>query len=401
MTTEQQVLIELIKADILGEEPNVSIQDVDWSAVAKESLLQSVTISALESASSIKDKIPTQVYNAWLNKACLVSAKNQIISNSQNMLIGTLSQNKYKYAILKGEASAAYYRKPSHRVLGDVDFLIEPTNCEDIANLIRDKGYKSFLEGNEHHIVFKNENSFLEMHHKPAGIPRGVAGVILSEFLADTLNNTQVKNLGCGDFLAPNDLYHGVILILHTQHHLLYEGIGLRHLCDVAAFVNATMEKPFVVEEFLPLLKKVGLYTFFSVLVDICVNYLGINKPAWHLPIDQEVCTEVLEDILSGGNFGRKDNLRGKSGNLITNHKTDGKKHSKLFNLFRTLKDSTDEVYPIVKQHPILYAVYMPYRAIRYIVLTIKGEKVNIIKTIPLADKRQKIYDKLHIFEVE
>ena len=30
----------------------------------------------------------------------------------------------------------------------------------------------------------------------------------------------------------PAPFHHGLILLLHTVHHMLGEGIGLRHLCD-------------------------------------------------------------------------------------------------------------------------------------------------------------------------
>ena len=400
MTTEQKVLIELVKGDVSGKAPEISASDIDWKAVAKESLQQSVVLSAFSSATSFKNQISPEVYEKWFNKARSVTARNIKTANAQSELIKLLNRKGYSYVILKGEASASYYQTPDNRALGDVDFLIDPTKKEEIADYLRSEGYTSSMEGHTCHIVFKKGTANLEMHFQVAGVPRGIAGERIERFLADAHLKSVKKNIGSGEFSAPTDLYHGVILLLHTEHHLLYEGIGLRHLADLAAFINATKDEPFWEEELLPLLREIGLLTFLSVMTDIAVRYFGVEAPRWFTPPDKKLSDGILDDILEGGNFGRKEALRGRSGNLITNHKTDGKRHGKLYNLFRTLKDSTDEVYPIVKKHPVLYAIFMPYRAIKYIVLVICGKRVNLAKALPIAEKRQKLYDDLHIFEV-
>ncbi len=401
MTTEQAVLLEFLKSDISGKEADINSDNVNWKALAIESLHQSVALSAFNSAAKYKEQISSAVFDKWFQKACAVTARNVKTNAAQTELIKLLKSSRYPYIILKGEASASYYKHPENRALGDVDFLIDPAKKEEIADLLRGEGYESYFEAHSCHIVFKKADAHLEMHFEAAGIPNGEAGEKIRRFLADAHLRSSTRNIGSGEFSAPEDLYHGVILLLHTQHHLLYEGIGLRHLSDLAAFVENTKDKPFWTEELLPFLKEIGLFTFLSVLIDISVNYLSVECPSWHTMGDKALCDALLEDILEGGNFGEKDEKRGRSGNLITNHKTDGRRHGKLYNLMRTLKDSTAEVYPTVKKYPVLYAVYMPYRAIKYIILVIRGKRVNLIKALPLADKRQKLYDNLHIFEVK
>lgn len=400
MTTEQATLIELIKCDISGKAPEISETDIDWESVIKESVMQTVVLSALSSAAAFKEQIPSDLFEKWFGKARSVMARNTKASKAQTDLDDLLRRKGYPYIILKGEASASYYKNPDNRSLGDVDFLIDPTKKEEIAELLRSEGYTSSMEGHTCHIVFKRGTANLEMHFQVAGIPKGIAGERIERFLENAHLKSIKKNIGMGEFSAPTDLYHGVILLLHTQHHLLYEGIGLRHLADLAAFINATKDEPFWEKELLPLLQDIGLSTFLSVMTDIAVRYFGVEDPRWFTPPDKKLSDGILDDILDGGNFGRKDALRGRSGNLLTNHKTDGKCHGKLRNLFRTLKDSTDEVFPIVKKHPVLYAIFMPYRAIKYITLVICGKRVNLAKALPIAEKRQKLYDDLHIFEV-
>lgn len=64
----------------------------------------------------------------------------------------------------------------------------------------------------------------------------------------------------------PTDLHQAVILLLHTAHHLVSEGVGLRQLCDWACFVNKTQGEEFWHTKFIPLVKEIGMYNFASIL---------------------------------------------------------------------------------------------------------------------------------------
>lgn len=400
MTTEQSVLLQLIRADFTGEKAVLPLAEIDWSVVLRESVSQAVTLSAFESASRFKDIIPSEVYQKWFRKALSITAANVTVNKAQNNLTSLLEKEGFPYVILKGQAAAAYYRKPSNRALGDVDFLINLNDKEKIAKILVTEGYVSSHENHACHIVFKREKEHLEMHFEMSGIPLGQTGETVRSFLAESLADPLKINIGDGEFRAPDSIYHAVILLIHTQHHMLSEGIGLRHLCDFAWFVDKTYQESFWVERLIPFFKSIGLYTFMTAIVSTAVKYLGIKKPEWLDECDNEIAEGIIDDILAGGNFGKKDSLR-QSGALIAyTRKKDGKKHGKVYNLFYTLKASTDELYPQAKRYPILYAIYFPYRVIRYVFLVVIGKKVSFHKAIPEVNKRKALYDNLHVFEV-
>lgn len=108
-----------------------------------------------------------------------------------------------------------------------------------------------------------------------------------------------------------------------------------------------------------------------------------------------------MKDILTGGNFGRKDNVRAKSGMMISEHGKSGTSRGKLSNLFWTLHHSTPTMFPVVKKCPLLYPILDSYRALLYLVRTAKGERSSLIKLIPMANQRKNLYDRLHIFETD
>lgn len=108
-----------------------------------------------------------------------------------------------------------------------------------------------------------------------------------------------------------------------------------------------------------------------------------------------------MDDVLTGGNFGRKDKLRARSCMMISDNRNSGTKHGKLYNLFWTLHRATTAYYPVVKKCPLLYPVIYCYRALLYLLRSAKGKRESLIKLVPEANKRKSIYDKLHLFETE
>lgn len=87
------------------------------------------------------------------------------------------------------------------------------------------------------------------------------------------------------------------------------------------------------------------------------MNYLKINCPDW-VAADDEVCRELMRDILIGGNFGEFDKSRQGSGMMVSEHGKGGTKNSKAYNMFRALHTSMNTVYPFLKKHLICIRLY-------------------------------------------
>lgn len=397
MTKEQSFLIELLKTSVNNEKLVCVPDDIDWKELAIEAHAQAVALLVFDQTSSIKDKIPKDIYDKWFKFSLGLMSKYSRISKSQKELVGLLEKENLPYCIIKGESAAAYYPKPSLRALGDVDFLISPTHKEKIKTLLIENGFEASHEHHPCHVVFTKPDSHLEMHFEVAGIPEGEIGDKIRSFLRDTVNNTLIKNLGNGDFRVAEGKYHAVILLLHMQHHMLGEGIGLRHLLDWGNFVSKTVDAPFWNDELIPFLKDVGLYTYMSTVTCVCNKYLGTAKPEW-CEAEDEICSEIIEDVLQGGNFGKKDKLRGRIAEGVSSKKQS--KLEKIKSLYNTLVISTKDIYPITRKYKILCPFIYLYRIIRYFLLVGFGQKASILNPSQDDKKRISIYNKLRIFEV-
>ena len=397
-TLEQRVLIELLAEEISGKAElcEAELKAVDWTEVLKEAKAQAVALMAAEAAVNYREYIPN--YKDWENIATASHAENVRTAYNEQRLDELMKG--HRFLILKGMAAASYYPKPRERSLGDIDFLIDPSHREEIEEMLSKNGYKNWGRDHICHVVFTKGNAHLEMHFEIAGIPYGKAGEIVREFMTDAVKHSVTAEFDGWSFPAPEDIYHGLIILLHMQHHMLGEGLGLRHICDWACYLQKTEDKPFW-NELLDLFEKIGILTYAKVVSKISSMYFHINCPKWAEDADEELCKAVMNDVLMGGNFGRKDELRAKSGMMISDHGKSGTKRGKISNLFWTVHNATAEKHPVVKKCPLLHPIFDCYRALLYLIRTAKGERTSLIKLLPEANKRKSVYDRLHLFETD
>ena len=219
------------------------------------------------------------------------------------------------------------------------------------------------------------------------------------EFVLPTVETAVTKELDGVKFLSPTPLYHGVIILLHTQHHLLGEGLGLRHLCDLAVFVAKTHKEDFWTESLIPLTKKIGLYKFLSVMVKTCVEYLKIPRPDWLEDFTTPSSEDIILDVFSSGNLGYKDEVKANSGMLLA--KKGNKKRGAISTLAISLHKAVLLKYPFVKKWWILYPFIYTYKAIQNVLRMLFGKRTSVAKMLPEAKKRQALYDQLDVYKTK
>lgn len=405
LTREQKILLNLTACSI-HQDPSALVlsesefEDVDWKEVVNESIAQAVPLATFDASTIYKKYIPEDIYAHWKNIAANVLRKDFIVAQSQVDLVELLNENNYPYIILKGMAAGAYYPNPEMRALGDVDFLINPKQQEEIEEALIQAGYQKSHGDHPNHVVFRKPGAHLEMHFEVAGVPYGWQGEEVRAFLKNAVFELQKRVQDIGEFNAPSDINHGLILLLHMQHHMLGEGVGLRHLSDWAVYVARTCKESYWEETLIPFLKKIGLFTYAAVMTKTSAKYLQIACPEWATFADEETCNEIMQDILIGGNFGQKDDSRVTSGMLISERGKSGTHHGAIYNLAHALHMNVLRI-PCVKKMPILYPFVYVWKAVRFLFLSMIGKRPSLVKMAPEAKKRKSVYEKLAIFEAE
>lgn len=376
-------------------------EEIDWEQMMEEAKAQSVELLLFQVISDIKDRLPEEIYNKMFTVARRRTASNMRVEFGQMELVGVLEQENYPYVILKGETAAANYPEPELRLLGDVDFLVPQEHTAAIAQKMQQLGYQHSWEPGDYHQVLEKPGACLEMHMEIAGIPTGKYREPVKSYMASIYEKSIRMDRGYGAFCAPAPEHQAMIFLLHMQHHVVEAGMGLRHIMDWACFVNRTASEDFWQARFLPLLKNIGLYHFAAIITKMASLYLGSLCPDWAFYADEHLCGQMMEDVLSGGNFGRKDQNRSRATNMMPDWEQTGEKPGKLRLLYRTLKQSVLKDHPELKEKPIGLFVRMTGKVGRYVVLYCRGKRQNLWKAASQADTRRSVYEQLRMFETE
>jgi len=400
---EQRVLMHLLKESLTGQTaqmPEQWLREADWEAVLREAKSQAVVLQAYDAAGAYEPWIPAEIYQRWFRMATKLLQRNMRVQMAQNELTKLLDSQNLPYAILKGTASAQYYPRPELRALGDIDFLIDPAQEQQVRQCLTAAGYETDGKDVDHHAVYLRGKMSYEMHFQPAGMPEGLPGERISAYLENLLSQTRPATCDMAVFASPAPAQHGMIILLHMLHHMLGGGVGLRHVCDWAVFVQKTAGEAFWQTELVPLMRSCGLLRYTSVMTIICADVLGIQLPDWCEAVEPELVEAVLIDTLTGGNFGRKELDRSRESSIVS-MKDSSKDEGPFRNAFAVLHESTPRLHPIVKKHPILHPFFDLCRGIRFIFRCLFGSRRWITTMLPKAKERRTVYEQLRIFETE
>ena len=398
MTCSQTEILMLLSKALFN--CSVQLDNTDWLQVLKEAKSQAV-IQLVDSVIDKSDLTPEEA-KQWKQAASVDIANNIRIAHHHKLLHEWLAGAEIPYVILKGAASASYYPIPAYRSMGDVDFLVKTEDLERAGKVLEEQGLKPWDQEHISHIVYRTPRMHYEMHFNLAGTPNGEAGDLVREYTTDIFEKAEVRKVGDGEAMLPSPFHHGLILLLHTCHHLTGEGVGLRHLCDWAVFENSFSENEFR-ELFEDKLKKLGLWKFAQILTRVAIKHLGAEERSWAVA-DEEIVDLLMEDILSGGNFGKKDNNRSTQTMLISDRGKDGVGKTSMIN--QALKSANGVVYhnwPAARKNKLLLPIGWVYFGTRRVFreLTGKRKKTDVKKLVNGALERRELYSRFHLYEAE
>lgn len=372
------------------------LNNEDWEFILEESRKQATVLLCFDALKYVNSKPFDELYNKWLLWSAKITSENISNFKEQTNLTKLLDDNSIPYVILKGWSSAYYYPKPDNRSFGDIDFLVNKADIQKSVQLLLDNGFKMEKDLSSVHYEFHKNKTRFELHKTIAGIPQNKYGAYFNEIISSAVIERIVEN---GN-VRIGDLHHGVIILLHTLHHLMSYGLGIRHLCDWACFVNKTKTYDFWTSKFIPLLKKTGTFKFMCGLTIVCVKYLGVVKPDWCVDVTDDMVDTITNEVFGSGNFGSKNKVN-KSLLMTMRDSEKITVFSKIKAMIGALNKTNHIVFPILKKLPILYPFIMIYRVLRYLVLMFMGKKSSLIEASKHADERNAVYMKYELFKVE
>jgi hypothetical protein len=379
--------------------------DVDWTAVYRESECQAVRLQTFCNHHLIPDIPPDlrEQISQYLTRAMLHNTRIHARHTEVHRL---MMEEGIPYTVLKGAASACYYPSPMTRAMGDVDFYVDRAHLAETVALFERLGF--VLSESDHicHRVLRLGDAHLELHFDLPGLPEGDVGQTVRGYMRDLCGETVLLKNGLVTCNRPSDLHHGLIMLMHLQHHLLAEGIGLRHLCDWAVFVHHFRGSEFP-DLFEDKLRAVGLWRLARLLSLSASLYIGLPGQDWmrERPEDEETAHALMLDIMAGGNFGRKDRQRAYEGMFISDRGKDGVKKRRLREGFHALNRITYQKWPPCKRSPLLLPIGWAVAITGYLFRNRRRgrnrDSVSALDAYRKSAPRIELYQKLGLYEPE
>ena len=404
MNQIQQNLLAIMRCQLVGgKAPQLNLTEI--IDVLKEAEDQTVFSSAfpflqgelkkLDQAELIKQK---KRYS-W----CVIINTANFLENSE--LDALMTESGIPYSTIKGLASAYYYPDPTLRDMGDVDFIVAPKDFERAKQAVLKAGF--FIHHGEDdgdmHIAFHRMKYSVWELHRNYTVPPGEIGERIQKEIDSIIETSELITVESAACRIPDAFHHGLIMLLHVASHMTNEGVSLRHLCDWAVFADKLGNDEFI-SIFKRKLTSFGLWKFAQILTLVSEKYLGINKKEWaqNPHITDEYIENLMDDIMSGGNFGRKDMNRYREIKYISNrgeHKVDDK--NVVSQLFSTLNQKTYTDYSWIEKRRVFLPIGWVAEGGKYLGLLISGKRKSSGTSAMLkeASKRKSLYSQMELFE--
>lgn len=396
LTLSQQTLLKILGLGLQGKTYQTT-EKTDWEEIFRESRLQAVAYQTLD-AISPEQEMPPAVKDAWTQFAMSSMLQNLNIHSQHGYVHAKMQAAEIPYCILKGSAAASFYPTPALRAMGDVDFLVSTDALKKAEDLFTAEGFAVTREDHACHVVLNKGRKHLELHFDPAGMPKGKSGEQIRSYLETVFAQSETVTVEGFSFQRPSLFHHGLILLMHTYHHMLSEGIGLRHLCDWAVFVNHFDREEFP-QLFQEKLSDCGLWRFANLLSG-CAFY------GFHLPMqpwmeqEEDLFIRMLEDIFSGGNFGAKAPERTDQSRFFTQRGKQGISRFPVLHFLRSMNRSACKQYPIFEKVILLRPFGWIFMGVRYLVRALQGKrKLPDREFLSQAGSRKELYQQFKLFE--
>ncbi len=348
MNKEQSLLLSLIKKSQFGSLDCLYYGDQDIESLANEALYQSV----IGIVASVLFEIPNFSNDHWKQLYNQVIANNIRYYHTQDELVNLLKHYEIPYIILKGSSAAIYYEKPTCRMMGDIDVLVQQSYYDKAKVILSDNGYNQEHDDGRNTKFHKNGIT-IELHHHFS------ADVDIEAYLIDGIINSVNTSIDDHSFYMLPKLANGLVLLDHFRWHLR-SGVGLRQVIDWMMFVYHNLDDDFWSNEFQVVVKEKGMEKLAITTTRMCQKYLGLSDSiSWCNTADERDCDQLMECIISSGNFGQKNGLGNSIEKVSTKFRREG--------FFHWLQEAGEFNWKAYHKHHCLKPFCWLYQMFRYI----------------------------------
>lgn len=309
----QKVIIDLVRMGEGYDVERIINENIDWHEVfrlAKEQGVAAVVLDGInrcyENGNEIDIDFQTKM--EWIGLVTQMEQQYKSHEKHLHELAEFYQKHSIKLWVLKGYGLSKNYLVPSHRPCGDMDiYLFGAQKRAD--QLIHDELGIEIDKSHHHHTVFQfqgetveNHYDFLNVHVRPSNKR--------IEAKLKKMADVRCKKEEDTNIYFPSVEFNAIYLLRHCAAHFASTEMTLRQVLDWGLFINKHHEE-INWDEYLPYLKKEGMYRFYNLMGLFCMRNLGFDASIFHGLYEDELFERFSNEIMEP-EFKDKEN-----GNLL------------------------------------------------------------------------------------
>ena len=283
--------------------------EAEWGALFLQSQRQCVTslmICGLERIPA--DQKPSQtVLLEWIGVSQIIATTYALQCRRAKELTEYFQQVGCKSCVLKGVGFSQLYPFPAQRQGGDIDLWVDGER-KRIMNWLTNQCPVEHIFW--HHVeakFFKDVET--EIHFHPCWMYNPFYNNRLQKWFEIKRKGQMVLDNKLG-FAYPTIQFNAVYSLIHFYHHLIEEGVGIRHVVDYFYIMKAlpAEDRVGVFND----LKRLGLLGLSKAVMWVLKEVCGMSDEYLICEPNEKEGGFLLDEIMRGGNFGkyRTDNRR-------------------------------------------------------------------------------------------
>lgn len=400
MTETQQKLLKILSDVLWKKTPAQEYSEQEWEEILSTAEDQGVLFLVLQGCMSIRQQLSPEKWLKWRSKLISTMVNNELLMATQSKIIDGMHNNGIPCAVLKGSSVSVCYYNPSVRALGDIDLLVPVELMEQASTVLVSQGFHAPKDSLLHpyHVDFYQNGVVVELHHAVSTFPDSLAGREAKRYLGSWQEQIQQKHIGNHTFQCLSDSQQALSLLIHMERHMITGCIGLRQLCDWAAFLTSITPDS-IEDQILPELKLCGLAEFAAILTQTAVCFLGLDSvyETYFLSTRKRYVTAMIKEILRAGSIHNRNNTEDSSSFFVEESGT--KSSMRVFiskmNLLARKK------CPCTEKLPFLLPIFWLYIPLRYWIRSLMGKRrrKSLLRTIAITKQRKQLYREMKLFK--
>lgn len=278
--------------------------------MAQKQSLVGVCFAAIELLPK-EQRPPKVLLLNWYAMTEQIKERNTLLNEKCHWLTRTMGSIGLDTCILKGQGIAALYPNPLLRQSGDIDVWTKTRVVNFTGDINRGareiiKRLAAITEGKigkatYYHVEwdFKDVDVEVEVHYRPQSFNNPFVNKRFQAWCETEWNN----RAECDGYYVPSADFNAVYLLAHLYHHLLFEGVGLRQVCDYAMFLQHC---DYNHEKALQNVKDFKMLRFARGIMWVVAHIFNISRKRMFVESNEEG-RFILFEIMQAGNFGKYD----------------------------------------------------------------------------------------------